>query len=251
MCVPADVRTFPNPQLVAQAVAQELTFLFQKLGKTQDLVTVAFSGGSTPKLLFKELLTHSTSLPWEKTHVFLVDERWVPVEHEERNFRVLKELLLDHVPIPSRNVHPMPVAQPDPAVASADYELTLGQVFGIQQPDIPAFDLVLLGLGSDGHTASMFPGEPSQVPLTTDRWVVAPYVPKLASYRMTLTLRVLNNARNVWFLVTGPSKEEILPVVLGKEPFDISLYPSQAVDPPNPPVWWVDEEAATKLNKTN
>ena len=208
--------------------------------------TVALSGGSTPKRLY-ELLADPTEpfreqIAWEKIHFFWSDERHVPPDHPESNFRMTNEALLSRVPVAEDNVHRVAGENPSASDAAAQYEETLKAV---TSEALPQLDLILLGLGTDGHTASIFPG--SEVLQETKRLVAAPWVEKFGSYRITMTLPLLNNGGSVVFLVSGDEKAEIVKEVLeGPE-----RYPAQAVKPKGELLWLLDEAAAQKLLTKN
>ena len=215
---------------------------------------IALAGGSTPRRVYEFLsgrdpavgtrLRHAVD--WSEVEVFFGDERYVPPDHAESNYRMARESLLAHVPLSAAQVHPWPTAAGDPAADAARYEATLRAAF----PERPAggpprFDLVLLGLGTDGHTASLFPdtaalGEPS-------RWAVANHVPRLGAWRLTLTFPVLNAAQQVVFLVAGGDKAPVLARVLeGPEAPD--ELPAQRVQPTDGQLTWlVDRAAAGQL----
>lgn len=220
--------------------------------KTHSYVTIAFSGGRTPKKFFQQL--RFSSLPWKYIHIFLVDERWVPPTHEESNYRLLKENLLDYIPIPEENVHPMPVLHETPEKSAQKYEQEILSVFGLAARQIPEFDLIFLGMGADGHTASIFPGDVAKRVFQSSNLVMTLFVPQLDTYRMTLTLKVINNAKQVWFLVTGKEKAKTLQKIhcTNVDPLN---YPAKAVNPTNqPPIWFLDSDAASLLKnciKTN
>jgi 6-phosphogluconolactonase len=170
--------------------------------KRRNRFTVAFSGGSTPRA-FHEALAASPGLRWEHTHVFLGDERCVPADHPDSNLRMLRETLLDRITLPPANLHPWDTSLA-PAEAASRMEDELRAVLGAE----PAFDLILLGIGTDGHTASLFPGtaaldEPA-------RFAVANAVPERSMTRLTFTLPCINAARAVWFLLAGPDKTPLL-----------------------------------------
>ena len=223
---------------------------------------VALSGGSTPEGLYRELATrHSPtapdkqsaalSIPWSHTHIFFGDERYVPHDDPQSNFRLAREALLDHVPIPAKQIYPMPTNAADRAVAAAEYEKTLRQAFPTplpsneNQPPIPRFDLILLGMGPDGHTASLFPG--TKAVHEQHRLVVAPWVEKFQTYRLTLTPPVLCHGRQLLFLLSGAAKADTLRDVL-EGPFDPSRLPSQIVRPVDGRLTWlIDREAAARL----
>src|SRR5918994_2807823 len=170
-------------------------------------ITVALSGGSTPQHLYSLLASpdYKAQIPWSNVELFWGDERCVPPDHPESNFRMAQEALLSKIKIPSENIHRMRGEQESQA-AAAEYEKELQKIFGLNSGALPRFDLILLGIGEDGHTASLFPN--SDALNETKHLVVAPFVAKLNSYRLSLTLPVLNNAANVWFLVMGTSKAD-------------------------------------------
>ncbi|MCE9555694.1 MAG: 6-phosphogluconolactonase [Planctomycetes bacterium] len=243
---------------------------------------VALSGGSTPEGLYRELATRhlasapgktsdALSVPWSQTHVFFGDERYVPHDDPQSNFRMAREALLDHVPIPARQVYPMPTDAADPADAAAEYEKILLQVFNTplscseapgegQKPVLsteysvlstpspfPRFDLILLGMGPDGHTASLFPG--TEAVHEQRHLVVAPWVEKFQTYRLTLTPPVLCHGRQVLFLLSGASKADTLRDVL-EGPYEPSHLPSQIVRPVDGRLTWlIDRAAAARLEK--
>ncbi|MHA2362803.1 MAG: 6-phosphogluconolactonase [Candidatus Hodarchaeales archaeon] len=234
---------------LSEAVAQKLSEYIITLTKQQEKITIAFSGGSTPKLLFQKLSQkkYQNAIPWSKVHIFLVDERWVQLNHQNSNFKMLKENLLDFIDIPEGNIHPMPVVSFSPDKAPNGYETTIEKVFEVSKPETPSFDIIFLGLGDDGHTASIFPGEVSKQLLSSKNWIEVIFIPKLDSYRMTMTISLINNAKNVWFLVTGSKKAEILKRVISgtKNP---KILPAQAVRSINPILWCLDNASANELN---
>jgi len=235
------MRVFADPGQVARAAAEYFVTLAPK--------SVALSGGSTPRVLYELLADPNESfrgrIPWDKTHFFFSDERHVPPDHPDSNYRMVNEALFSRVPLPPQNVHRVLAENPNAEEVANNYETDLRKSFG---EAIPAFDLVLLGLGEDGHTASLFPHSPALK--QTKRLVVAPWVEKLNSYRITMTLPVLNNGKSVVFLVTGAPKAEILrEVILGDKKPD--LYPAQAISPTSGAVSWFVDEAAARLCSTN
>ena len=199
--------------------------------------TVALSGGSTPKLLYQILADEfRDQLPWSNMHFFWSDERHVPLDHPDSNYRMANEALLSHV---HSNVHRIPGENPNAADAASEYEQTL---IAVTKQNLPRLDLILLGLGTDGHTASIFPG--SEVLHETKRLVAAPYVEKFHTYRITMTLPLLNNSASVVFLVSGAEKAEIVKEVLEGE----NKYPAQAVKPTQGElIWMLDKEAAARI----
>lgn len=207
---------------------------------------VALSGGSTPKGLYSLLSMPEfrNQIPWPQVHFFWGDERCVPPNHRDSNYGLAYERLISRVPIPGENVYRIK-GEEDPQIAAFDYEKALRKFFALSARDLPRFDLIFLGLGEDGHTASLFPG--SEVLPEKRRLVCAAYVKSLKSNRLTLTLPVLNHAANVFFLVAGEDKASALRDVLhGKN--NPCLLPAQGISPKKGRlVWFVDEAAASLL----
>ena len=224
-----DVQIFSNTNDLARGAAE--------LFVAEQPETVALSGGSTPKLMFQMLADQfRDDVPWDKIHFFWSDERHVPPDDPESNYRMANEALLSHV---NGIVHRIPSENPDAAAAASEYEQTLVEV---TKQTLPRLDLIFLGLGTDGHTASIFPG--SEVLHETKRLVAAPYVEKFKSYRITMTLPLLNNGATVVFLVSGAEKAEIVKAVLEGE----NKYPAQAVKPTQGElIWMLDKDAAAYL----
>lgn len=208
----------------------------------------ALSGGSTPKGLYSLLATSEfrEQIAWPRVHLFWGDERCVPADHPESNYHMVQQTLLSKVPIPAENVYRME-GEKDPQVAALRYQETLERFFQLSNNALPQFDLILLGLGEDGHTASLFPG--SAALQETKRLVTALYVEKLQSYRLTLTLPVLNHGANISFLVTGMNKASILRDVLQRG-HGSTTFPAQRVKPQwGRLVWFADQAATTSCGK--
>ncbi len=209
---------------------------------------VALSGGNTPRAVYSLLAaTQRNSLPWDKIYIFFGDERHVPPEHSDSNYRMANESLLSQVPLPQKNLYRVR-AELDAKVAAQEYEDQLREFFQLQDirlqnNDWPRFDLILLGLGNDGHTASLFPGSLALAENT--RMVVANWIKKFNEYRITFTFPVLNQAAEVLFLVSGESKAQILKDVLN--PAGTNTYPSQRVQPENGRLLWIVDQPAAKL----
>ncbi len=239
------IRVYPSRNAVARAAAAQFVSAAERAITTQGRFTVALSGGSTPHDMFRLLVDEdATTIDWARTQVFWGDERCVPLKDSENNAHGARQALLDHVQIPVNNIHRI---QTDlaPEAAADNYEQTLRSFFGSRGLDQPRFDLLMLGMGSEGHTASLFPG--SSALYEQERWVVPTYVEKLESWRVTLTPVALNAATKVLFLVAGEEKAPVLKHVLNeyKQPY---LYPAQIIDPPQGDVLWiVDEAAASQL----
>ncbi len=234
------VQIFDGPEQLAEAAARAFAERAAEAIAGRGRFAVALAGGSTPEATYSVLARdYAEVVDWPNVHVFFGDERSVPPDHEDSNYRTAKEALLDRVPVGS--AHPMRGELP-PEEAAAAYEEGLRQFFG-EEP--PAFDLIMLGIGGDGHTASLFP-ETSALEVT-DRLVVANPVLKLDTTRITLTAPVLNAARAVFFLVAGEDKAEALKEILVGDP-DPRAYPASLVQPPGGPTWMVDRAAAGLLN---
>ncbi len=210
---------------------------------------VALSGGSTPKRMFDIFKDprFRRRFDWTSLQFFWGDERWVPIEDEASNAGEALRGFIEDVELPEENYHPWPTHLDDPAAAAAAYEETVRIVTGAQDGDVPVFDLVFLGMGDDGHTASLFPG--TEAIHETGRLCVANVVPKLDTTRLTFTPNLINNAREVIFLVTGEGKAEMLHRVLDG-PIDVDTFPSQVVRPADGRLRWiVDTAAAARLEK--
>ncbi len=205
--------------------------------------TVAISGGKTPIPLYRRLALSGGGLDWEKTHIFLVDERFVPFQHRDSNFHMLKDTLLDQVPIPRQNIHPVPVGEATAQIAARKYEEDLTIFFKLLAGELPELDLILLGIGEDGHTASLFPGKPfSNEP---NGLAIAVKLNEISHPRISLTLPVINNAKNILFLVRGANKAEVLERVIQKK--DAAL-PASMVSPQRGSLIFVlDPEASSRL----
>ena len=233
-----DLRILDNAGLLARAAAEHFLCSSNEAVAKRGSFTVALSGGSTPKRLYQLLAEQfRDQIPWSGIHFYWSDERHVPPSHPESNYRMTNEAMLSRVPVSPANVHR--VFSENPAAdAAQDYEDTIVKQIGGN----PRLDLILLGLGADGHTASIFPG--SAVLHETKRLVAAPWVEKLETYRITMTLPLLNNGASVVFLVSGAEKAQIVKEVLeGPE-----KYPAQAVKPANGElIWMLDQDAAKEL----
>lgn len=211
----------------------------------KDKFTVSLTGGSTPEQLYKLLATsaYRDQVEWSKVWVFWGDERWVPLDDPKSNARMSHETLLDHVDIPRDQIFPMYKDGVTPEAYAAAYEASLRQVLGEEG----TFDLILLGMGDDGHTASLFPG--TAVLAETEKWVDAYFLEPQDMYRITLTAPLINRAKKIVFALFGANKAPALYEVLEGKP-NIQTYPSQLIKPVDGEVvWLVDESAVAKLTK--
>ena len=225
--------------------AEEFIALAGAANARRGRFTVALSGGSTPKALYALLASaeYRNRLDWSRVHLFWGDERCVPPDHPESNFRMVQESLLSKVEIPRENIHRM-AGEKNPQAAAADYENALRRFFNSSHAD-PRFDLIYLGLGEDGHTASLFPG--SAALSENQRWVTIDYVERLQAHRLTLTLPVINAAAQITFLVSGKSKRAIVKQLLGAD-VDSSILPAAKVSPTDGRLTWlITQDAAEEI----
>lgn len=247
-----EVQVLVDADEIARVAADEFVRHALEVAQSKEFFTVALSGGSTPKKLYSFLASEAGSfrarVPWDKIHFFWGDERHVPPDHSDSNYRMVYEAMLSKVPVPLENVHRIKAENPDAGKAAEDYERVLREFFRSETVQLPLFDLVLLGMGSDGHTASIFPG--TEVILEQKRYVVAYWVEKFNTYRITLTPPALNNAIFVIFLVTGEEKAETLRVVL-QGPYQPERSPAQLIRPTNGSILWLVDQAAARLLELN
>lgn len=235
--------TFPDAKELAEHAAKSFVKHSKYAIAKRGRFAVALSGGSTPRAIFAVLSAEpfKSEVEWSKVHIFWGDERNVPPDHNDSNYRMAKETLLDHVAIPAENVHRME-GELDAAEAAAKYMAGIDAFFGDEPPH---FDLIHLGMGDDGHTASLFPGTTALG--ATDATVVSNFVEKFNTNRITFTAPLINAARAVEFFVTGANKVDPLFEVL-KGTRHPELYPSQLISPSTGTLTWlVDEAAATRL----
>jgi 6-phosphogluconolactonase len=238
------VQVFDDAEAVARAAAELFARLSRESIAERGTFSVALSGGTTPRRVYELLASdeYREHVPWPSVHVFFGDERTVPPDHAESNYRMASEALLSRVALPAENVHRIEGVG-DAAANASDYESVMRGFFG--DADWPRFDLVFLGMGDDGHTASLFPHTAA---LEESRaWVAANRVEKFGAWRITLTAPAINAARRVVFLVTGAGKAERLSEVLNGA-HDPSRLPSQMIQPRDGQLeWYLDRAAAAKL----
>lgn len=241
-----DVVVFPDLDAVSEDAARRFVAIANDAVAQTNRCTVALAGGSTPERLYRLLASerYRDAVPWASLYVFFGDERCVPPDDRESNYRMAREAMLDHVPVLPEQVFRME-GERDPQSAAMTYDATLGDAFGLTPGRVPHFDLILLGMGPDGHTASLFPQTDGlQV---TERLATANYVPKFDSWRLTLTYPVLDAAMHVLFLVGGAEKADAVQHVI-EGPFDPAEYPAQGVRTPEGTVTFLlDAAAAGKL----
>jgi 6-phosphogluconolactonase len=247
----SNVVVVSDPHVLAREGAFRVRQIARRAIDDRGRCMLALAGGRTPRLLYQELATEpsdATSIDWSRAHIFFGDERHVPPEHPDSNYRMVHETLTSRVGIPPDQVHRMRTEQAEAAKVAEEYERELIATFQSSGRARPRFDLVLLGMGSDGHTASLFPRTP--VLRERTRLVAAVWVGALHSSRITLTYPVLNAARNILVLVAGVEKADTLRAVL-EGPFEPERYPIQGVRPGSGALLWlVDEAAASRLQRS-
>lgn len=233
---------------LSRRAAETIVGLITETLRRKDNFSIALSGGSTPKNLFTLLADDSSlrvQVDWDKVHFFWGDERHVPPDHPDSNFRMAYEAMLSKVEVPAENIHRVRAEEQDASNAAEEYEDELRTFFNLKPGELPSFDCVLLGMGPDGHTASLFPG--TEALHEQKRFVVSNWVEKFQTYRITLTAPTLNNGDNIIFLVSGEEKAEVLREVLEGEK-NTELFPSQLIKPNyGKLLWLVAQSAATKL----
>ena len=240
----SNISVYGTPEDVARAAASRFVDIAATAISQSGRFSAALAGGSTPKRTYELLANkeYRDHVAWPKVHLFFGDERTVAPTHRDSNYRMASESIISRVPIPAQNIHR--IDGEGDAVANASlYEDDLRNFF--EPGSSPRFDLVLLGMGEDGHTASLFPGTTAL--REREAWVVANWVAKLNTYRITLTPTAINNAANIIFLVTGPGKSGPLFEVLRGQP-DPQKLPSQLIQPVNGSLlWFLDKPAAARL----
>ncbi|HET7890715.1 MAG TPA: 6-phosphogluconolactonase [Candidatus Sulfotelmatobacter sp.] len=250
MSASRQIRTLTTPQELFSAAAEEVVRTANDAVKQRGRFTIALAGGSTPKSLYNLLATNArVDLPWDRMFFFFGDERHVPPTDPDSNYRMADESMLSKIPVAAANVFRIPAENPDAEAVAEAYEVTLKTFFALQPGQPPRFDLILLGMGPDGHTASLFPGTAALQ--EKKRLVVANWVEKLKTHRITLTLPVLNAAHCVTFLVSGTDKAAVLRTVL-EEDAPADQYPSKLVRLNDGNlIWLIDRAAASQLKNTN
>jgi 6-phosphogluconolactonase len=244
----ATLEIFPSPVEMSEAAAKRFTAQAAQAVSLHGRFTVALCGGKTPSALYSLLAKapFASQIPWAHVHLFWGDERCVPPDHTDSNYRMVRALLMDRVPIPPANIHRMP-GEMDPVEAAALYEKGLRDFFVPHGDGFPVFDFILLGLGEDGHTASLFPA--TRAIHESARWVLGHYVNAQKGWRITLTPQVINSAWLVVFLVTGSGKAAVLKDIL-EGPYRPDSLPAQVVRPAGGELlWMLDRDAAALLKE--
>ncbi len=241
-----EIKIFRDVDEINEFAAAQFVEIAKKSIFERGIFTVSLSGGSTPKKLYELLATErfSSQIDWKKVHVFWGDERGVPIDSSESNFKMASDALLSKVEIPAENVHRFLTENTEPKVIAKKMESEIRDFFKLSEGEFPAFDLVLLGMGGDGHTASLFPGT---IALNeTKRIVTENYVEKFQTFRLTLTIPTINNARKILFLIAGEEKVEALQEVLegARNP---TKFPSQFIKPENGELLFLVAENAVRV----
>lgn len=243
----AEIRVLTTPQELFAGAGEEVIRAANQSVAARKRFSIALSGGSTPKGLFNLLATNAkTTLPWERTFFFWGDERHVPPTSSDSNYRMADEAMLSKVPVPPENVFRIPAENPDAVAAAEAYDQTLRKFFSTSAGEFPRFDLILLGLGPDGHTASLFPNTAALQ--EKSKLVVANWVEKFKTHRITFTLPVLNAAHCVAFLVSGTDKADAVRAIFeGDAPGE--QFPAKLVHPEDGQlIWLMDRAAASGLS---
>ena len=244
---PGDLRVHKDAEELARAGAQLFIDGAAEAQHARRRFRVALSGGSTPKRVYQLLAApeFSNKIDWSRVDLFWGDERYVPADDSESNYRMTAEALLDHAPVPSVNIHPVPTEISPPAAAASAYEEEIRRVFG-QPTSLPEFDLIYLGLGANGHTASLFPHSPALH--ESSRLVIADFVTEVNTWRISMSVPLLNHGRTVAFLIEGAQKAQVLhDVLLG--PRDPERLPAQLISPLGKLLWMVDAAAAALVSR--
>ena len=244
MTTKPEITVFPDKEAFIAGAAGFMAAQAAEAIAARGRWTVALAGGGTPQPIYQRLadIGYAQRIDWSRVHVFFGDERCVPPDDARSNYRMAREALLDSVPLPAENVHRMR-GEDDPALAALAYEQEIQRLFRTLVP--PALDLICLGMGDNGHTASLFPGTASL--REQARWVVPQYVEVMQTWRVTMTAPLINAARHVAFFVEGAGKAEMLQRVL-HGPYDPDVLPAQMIQPADGQLHWlVDTAAASQL----
>jgi 6-phosphogluconolactonase len=236
------IKIYENVEALSVAVAELFLEKACLAVAERGRFIVSLAGGQTPRNIYEILgkPPYSTNIPWQKVHVFWGDERYVMLDDIRSNQLMGRKAFLDHVPIPQEQIHPI-LCKSSPQQAAQEYEQVIASTFLQEKPQ---FDFIFLGLGSDGHTASLFPNTP--ILNETDHWVGHVYLPEQDSHRVTLTAPLINQGKTIVFLVTGDNKAEIVHEVL-EGPLDSQRLPSQMIAPQQGDLYWFMDRGASKL----
>jgi 6-phosphogluconolactonase len=242
----ASIRIEPDAETLCRTTAQAIVALAQRTVEHGRDFYIALTGGNTTRRLYQLLATAplAQQMPWEHTHIFFGDERTVSPDHDDSNYRMANEALLAHVPLPKAHIHRIVGEHPVPKIAAAEYDQAIARFVPRDANGQPQFDLILLGLGSDGHIASLFPG--TDALQVTDKRVTAVWVEKLDCWRLSFTFPVINHAHQIWMFVSGDAKANILANTLNRSG-GAPRYPVEMIKPEGKLIWCLDQAAASKL----
>jgi 6-phosphogluconolactonase len=238
------IRVFENGEKIADALMVRWREISRRAIADKGYFAAAVSGGNTPIVFYRKLVEAGTGMAWEQTHVFLVDERCVPFTSPESNYGRIRGILLNGIALPPVNLHPIPVMKRGPRRSAESYERELIRFFRLRRSEVPRFDLVLLGIGEDGHTASLFPDTSS--PGRDDHLAKPVLLDRPGHDRVTLTLRLINHAAHIIFFVTGREKAPILRRVIEEQ--DPSLPASRVSPSHGDLMFMIDRAAAMQLH---
>jgi 6-phosphogluconolactonase len=243
-----EIKIFPNMAETVQRLALDISANITKTLLDREYFYIALSGGQTPRMLYETLALspHKETIPWQRLHLFWGDERCVPLDHPQSNYLSAKKYLIDHTPVPAENIHPINGGN-DPELEAVRYAREIEEFLPAGSSGLPQFDLVLLGLGDDGHTASLFPTGQDFFPDTSSICQVAEH-PLSRQKRVSLTLQIINGAAQVVFLVSGAKKAPVVAEIIGKKG-EFATYPAAWVSPtPGQLTWYLDRDAAHNLS---
>ena len=242
MTVSTEVKIFAKPKKVAKRVAKQLFKITQR--SSQPRFDIVLSGGSTPKKLFKALIEkHKDTIPWERIHFWWGDERCVPPDDENSNFKMASDILFSQVDIPKKNIHRIK-GENNPQEEAIRYSEEITENLNLRE-GVPVFDLIILGMGDDGHTASIFPGQLGL--LEKEQLCAVSEHPLTGQKRVTVTGKVINNASRIFFLVTGENKALRLSEIMNDDEA-AKLLPAYYISPENGKlIWYIDEAASSKI----
>ena len=247
--VKPEIKIVDNAEAMSRLAAQTLVEHIRETLRGQNTYSIVLSGGSTPRRLYTLLADDPGwrgQISWDRIHFFWGDERPVPPDHPDSNYRMAHDAMLSKVDVPPAHIHRMRAEFPDAAKAAEDYTREICRFFDIKDGEVPSFSCILLGMGADGHTASLFPGSPALN--ESKHLVIANWVDQFQSSRLTLTYPVLNNADLILLLVSGPEKADMLKEVLAGDRAP-NRYPVQRIQPKHGMLkWLVDQSAAIQLD---
>ncbi|MBQ27710.1 MAG: 6-phosphogluconolactonase [Nitrospiraceae bacterium] len=231
---------------MSQRGANHMAEIIERAVQERKKCMIALSGGKTPRKLYERLASKEfeSRIPWESTYWFFGDERHVPPDHDDSNYKMASDSLLSKVPIPTGNIHRIMTERPDPQAIALKYELTLMKAFNLAPGELPVFDLMFLGVGADGHIASLFPH--SEALHVTTQMATANKIPETENWRITMTFPIINEAKQLLFLVAGEDKAEALRQVL-EGPSNPQEFPAQLVRQKRGFQLWLIEKSASAL----